>query len=174
MPGPSLNDLLRERQTAPRAAHQAETVAVDEPSLQLVIFTLGTQSFALPGEQIREILAAPQVHYVPGAPPALEGVISVRGDIESVVCLHSLLQLDAAPSAKGAVLLSRGQHMRSGLRVDQVIDVCDLPVSALRDAPNSLPDALRPFVHHLIHRHQAAISLLDLDRLFSAYLDHAG
>ena len=81
----SLDDILSQRHDAQRAV-----VNVDEPQLKLVVFALGGQWFAFHGSSVREILAQPTVHFVPGCPSSLEGVIHVRGDIESVLRLHEL------------------------------------------------------------------------------------
>ncbi len=177
MSSPSLNDILAERHAS--ADSETDIVDVDEPAILLVIVRLGDQTFAFPGARIGEILAAPRVYRVPGAPAALEGVISVRGAIESVLCLRTLLQLPAAAepiSAEqtGAVLLTRGHGLHSGLRVDEVIDLLELPESALREAPDTLPESLRPFVRHLIQIGEYGAGLLDLDRLLAAYTEHAG
>ncbi|MBK5970716.1 MULTISPECIES: chemotaxis protein CheW [Thiorhodovibrio] len=171
MSGPSLDDILAERHSslASGASQAGEVVDVDEPVVKLVIFTLADQTFALPGQQIREILAAPWVYQVPGAPAALEGVISVRGEIESVLCLRNLLQLPATNPEKMAVLLTRGARLQTGLRVDEVIDLCDQPESALQPAPDTLPDNLRPYVRHLTRLGERGVSLLDLDSLLAAY-----
>lgn len=177
MTGLSLTDILAERHAS--AVSGTDIVDVNEPSILLVVFRLGEQHFAFPGKRIGEILAAPRVYRVPGAPPALEGVISVRGAIDSVLCLHTLLQLptaqaDERPTRHGAVLLTRGQGLTSGLRVDEVIDLLELPESALREAPDTLPESLRPFVRHLIDLGQQGVAVLDLDRLLGAYTEQVG
>jgi len=68
----SLDDILSQRHDAQRAV-----VNVDEPQLKLVVFALGGQWFAFHGSSVREILAQPTVHFVPGCPSSLEGVIHV-------------------------------------------------------------------------------------------------
>lgn len=174
MPGLRLNDILAERQAAADTSKDGEIAAVDAPTILLVVFTLDDQAFALPGSQVREILAAPPLYRVPGAPAALEGVISVRGEITSVLCARTLLGLPTAAAAPpGAVLLTRDEPLHSGLKVDDVSDLRELPESALQPAPDSLPDHLRPFVRALVRIGQRGVSLLDLERLFAAYLEHA-
>lgn len=168
----TLEAVLAQRQvTSQERMHQDD---IEEPGIKLVVFQLGGQRFALPGVQVREILAEPPVYFVPGAPPALEGVMSVRGAIESVIRVHVLLQLPLPESARraGVVLLARGERLRSGLRVDAVEDVVDVPMTALRDVPDTLPLHLRPFIRHLVSLdEQLAASVIDLDRLFAAYLE---
>ncbi len=146
---------------------QREIVNVDEPEIQLVVFKLAGQLFAFRGECIREILAHCEVFFVPGLPSALEGVINVRGDIESVMRLNELLHLPAPRIQANTILLGQGRTIRSGIRVDQVLDVLTVPQSGIQTPPEALPDHLRPYVLGLLHYAQVPVILLDLERLFT-------
>ena len=116
---PTLDQILRQRHGA-----RQEVVNVDERMVKLVIFALGPHWFAFHGTHIREILAQAVVHFVPGCPPSLEGVINVRGDIATVIRLHDVLQLPAPASGQdSAIMLGSGAGIESGLRVDRIIDV---------------------------------------------------
>jgi purine-binding chemotaxis protein CheW len=168
----TLDQVLTQR----RDAHQ-EIVNVDEPQIKLVIFALADQFFAFPGERIREILAEAEVFFVPGCPPSLEGVINVRGDIESVIRLHDLLRLPA-PEAHGqrgtSILLGKSSAMRSGIRVDRVMDVVDLPASRVQPPPTSLPEHLRAVVTGVLQFNELPVAVLDLETLFADYAKGLG
>ena len=131
----------------------AEIVNVDEPIVKLVIFELDGEWFAFPGEAIAEIMPATEVYFVPGCPPSLEGVINVRGDIESVIRIAELLGKPAAdPASTSSILRGQGGGMRSGIRVDRVVDVLDVMHSAIQTPPATLPEHLRRIVSlSLIH-----------------------
>ncbi len=166
----SLDDILSQRHDAQRAV-----VNVDEPQLKLVVFALGGQWFAFHGSSVREILAQPTVHFVPGCPSSLEGVIHVRGDIESVLRLHELLHLPAPANPTGSsIVLGEGAGVRSGLRVDRVIDVVDLPQSALQPPPATLAAPLRTLVLGVLSLQGQAVTLLDLERLLGDYVQTLG
>ena len=122
-------------------------VDVEEPVIKLVIFTLAEEWFAFAGNKIREILADSPVFFLPGCPASLEGVINVRGDIESVIRLHTLLGFpESQIGASSSILIGQGNHLRSGIRVDRVEEVIDLPQSSIRTPPHTLPEALRSIV----------------------------
>ena len=95
-------------------------VNVDEEVTKLVVFTLGGDWFAFHGDKVREILTDNTVFFLPGCPASLEGVINVRGDIESVVLLRTVFGYSAAVDASSRILLGHGKSMRSGIRVDSV------------------------------------------------------
>lgn len=169
-----LDQLLNER-----AGNDQEIVDVDEPLVKLVIFRLGEQHFAFAGANITEVLPGEEaVHYLPGMPASVEGVMNVRGDIESVIRLDELLQLttdtNQSKAENSTILLGRTKAMHSGLRVDQLLDVVDLPESQLKAPPEALPEHLKPYVTSLFNFNNLAITLLDLDAVFTAWLAGQG
>lgn len=154
--------------------HQQEIVDVDEPMVKLVIFNLAEQYFAFPGESIKEVLPGTEaVFFVPGMPASVEGVINVRGDIESVIQLHTLLQLsnglEKNTSHLTSILLARSKQMHSGLRVDRLLDVVDVVQSQVQSPPDALPDYLKPYVTGLLQFNGLAVTVLDIDTIFSAW-----
>jgi purine-binding chemotaxis protein CheW len=161
----TLDQVLTQRREANR-----EIVNVDEPTVKLVIFALGNDWFAFHGERIREILAEADVYFVPGCPASLEGVINVRGDIESVIRLNDLLNLSESSGNRGSsILLGRGGGMSSGIRVDRVIDVVDLPQSTIQPPPATLAEHLRALVLGVLRFQEHPVAVLDLDKLFADY-----
>lgn len=164
-----LDQLLAQQQNK-----QQTIVDVDELTIKLVIFSLGEYHFAFPGTAVKEVLPGDeQVFFVPGLPDSVEGVINLRGDIESVIGLHALLQV-ANPDYKNtlhttAILLAHNIQMRSGLRVDRLLDVVDIAESQIQPAPQSLPEHLQPYVTGLLQFTGLAVSVLDIDAVFAAW-----
>ncbi|PRY64177.1 purine-binding chemotaxis protein CheW [Vreelandella songnenensis] len=152
-------------------------VDVEEPSQQLVLFRLAGQRFALPGSAVKEIISHDQpVYFVPGLPASTEGVLHLRGHIESVILPHALLGL-APPTApaSGMILLVAAAGIRSGVRIEQLDDVCDVPHSLLKAPPETLSESLRPFVSALWQPEEgAAAALLEPEALFDAYQQGLG
>lgn len=161
----TLEQVLTQRREASQ-----EIVDVDEAAVKLVIFTLGEAYFAFHGACIREILAQADVFFVPGCPPSLEGVINVRGDIESVIRLHEMLHLpDTAPARTSSILLGSGGGMSSGIRVDRVVDVLDVAQSSIQPPPATLPEHLRLLVLGVLQFDAQPVTVLNLDRMFADY-----
>jgi purine-binding chemotaxis protein CheW len=166
----SLDQVLSQRREVNK-----EIVNVDEPAVKLVIFALGDDWFAFHGERIREILAQADIFFVPGCPPSLEGVINVRGDIESVIRPHELLHLPDSGLGRGSsILLGRGGGMSSGIRVDRVVDVVDVPQSSIRQPPATLPEHMRVLVLGVLRFQEQPVAVLDLDKMFTDYAHGLG
>ena len=160
-----LSEILERRRQA-----DGDILNVETPTTQMVIFALGDDLFAFPGGNVAEILPLAPIHFVPGCPPSLEGVINVRGDIVSVIRLGDLLGVEhIAVSRRTAFLLGQGGGLRSGLRVDRVEDVLDVARDAIHPPPCTLLDRLRPLATGVFEHRGRTVLALDLERLFQDY-----
>ena len=169
-----MNHSQLEQLLAQQKNQQHDIVDVDEPVIKLVVFSLGEHYFAFPGPAIKEVLQGDEaVFFIPGMPAFVEGVMNVRGDIESVIELQGLLRLPSENNLKSlhltAILLARGKNMHSGLRVDRLLDVVDIAQSQIHLPPDALPDDLKPYVTGLLQFNGHAVAVLDIDALFSAW-----
>ncbi|MBK1723656.1 chemotaxis protein CheW [Thiocystis violacea] len=163
--------LLEQRRDADQGILEVEAATV-----KLVIFAIDESLFAFSGANVAEILPLTTIHFVPGCPPSLEGVINVRGDITSVIRLGDLLGRPHAPDSRRAAILlgqSRAEDdeapMRSGLRVDRVEDVLDIPEASIRPPTDTLPEQLRGLATGLFQYRGEVVIALDLERLFHDY-----
>jgi len=103
---------------------------------KVVVFTIGGQEYALPISGVREIITWTAPTPVPEAPPFVDGVISVRGEVLTVVDLarrFGLTSSRAADQRRIIILELAGQS--AGLIVDDVVAVES--VSAGKVAPPS-------------------------------------
>ena len=94
----------------------------------------------------------------------------MRGDIESVIRPHELLHLpDAGVGRASAILLGHGGGMSSGIRVDRVVDVVDVPQSSIRPPPTTLPEHMRVLVLGVLRFQEQPVAVLDLDKMLADY-----
>ena len=91
-----------------------------EPALRHLIFRVEKERYALPLEAVREVVVLP-AHWsrVPRAPPAIPGVINLRGRVVTVVELRSLLGVGGQSASQKIILLDRGRR-DLGLLVTEV------------------------------------------------------
>ncbi len=160
-----LSEILERRRRA-----NGGILDVEAPTVQMVVFALGSELFAFPGANVTEILPLSPIHFVPGCPPSLEGVINVRGDIVSVIRLSDLLGAErTAAGRRTAILIGQGGGMCSGLRVDRVEDVLDVVRDAVHVPPCTLPEKLRPLATGVFEHRGRMVLALDLEQLFQDY-----
>jgi purine-binding chemotaxis protein CheW len=91
-----------------------------EQALRHLIFRVEKERYALPLEAVREVVVPPP-HWsrVPRAPPAVQGVINLRGRVVTLIELRNLLGLDGQSASQKIILLDRGRR-DLGLLVSEV------------------------------------------------------
>ncbi len=160
---------------AGREADEGQIVDVDAETIKTVVFAVRDDLYAFPGHQVAEILPLGRIWPVPGCPPALEGVIDVRGVVWSVLGLAELIGAggddDSPTDAPGAILLGRVVDMQSGLRVGPVLDVLDVPLTHIMPPPETLPEPLRSLALGVVEQPVGGairrVVLLDMQPLFA-------
>lgn len=91
---------------------------------EFLAFVVATETYALPLSCIREILRVPSVTPVPRAPSEVLGIISVRGQVTTLIDLRQRLRVPAAPvSSRTRVLLVDQGDEIMGLLCDRVLQV---------------------------------------------------
>jgi purine-binding chemotaxis protein CheW len=111
-----------------KSARQKATLAPDPTSdtgaVAVLAVGAGDEIYGFPLSAIREILVPPPIAEVPRAPASVLGVISVRGQIITLLDLPKVLNLEAAPvESYGRVLLVDNGEELIGVAVDHVIQV---------------------------------------------------
>jgi purine-binding chemotaxis protein CheW len=111
------------------------------PLRELVHFRSGEQEYALDSRFALEVLRAPELTPLPGAPPPLRGLTLLRGEVLPVVELAPLFGRPA-PSTHGPVLVVGAARPEFGLRADVVEEVRPLAHASLLPPPPTLgPEA---------------------------------
>jgi purine-binding chemotaxis protein CheW len=92
------------------------------------------EQYALAVEHVAEVLRLNEVTPVPGAPPALLGLLNLRGEAVSVVDVASALGLQGERRpAHVVVVVVSDDGRRAGLAIDAVLDVATLPPTSPED-----------------------------------------
>ena len=74
-------------------------------------------------DAVREIVPQRRATRIPGAPPAVQGLINLRGTIVTVIDLALWLGADQPTAADGSVVLVDHGARVAGVAVDEVLDV---------------------------------------------------
>ena len=151
----------------------ADIVDVEEEKTILVIFKLHGDYYAFYGNGIKEILPFEEIAYVPGCPDFIFGIINVRGDIESVLNIHKIMNLAESQTTKDTrIIIAAKDDIRSGILVDSVEDVLDVPVSYIINKPvSTLDKSIREFAvggERLYGNNY--VTILDLGKIFGKIL----
>lgn len=118
---PATREILRTRAKALASLQQRASSVEGELTLH---FLLGEETYSIPANTAREVLRFTPVASLPGVPPAILGLVNVRGRLLTCVDLRPLLGLPSSPPRETMQLLviSAGA-VEAALLVDQVLDM---------------------------------------------------
>lgn len=153
-----LDELKRRQRTK-------EVVDVEAERVKIVIFTSGNNRYAFYGNVISEILPVCEISWVPGLPEYLPGLINIRGDIESVIDIRYFLGEERTAPRTGHIAMAVWGDFRSGIMIDSIEDVVDIPVSSVEPPLSTLGGAARDLVAGEIRYDGETVTLLDIGKL---------
>jgi chemotaxis signal transduction protein len=125
-------------QRAETLARPAAAASDSAQQLQVMIFLLGEERFAMPLSSVLEVIADAAICPVPGAPATVAGVMQVRGEIRPVFHLAHLLGA-AGTEPLHTVVLVRHRNREVGLGVSHVEDIRSMDAEDFREAPAGNP-----------------------------------
>ena len=163
----SLGRGARQSAGGPEAASTGETRA---PRVALMTFELADQAYALPLEQVAEVLVMPQrLSVLPGADAAMLGVLAHRGGLLPIVSLRSLLGLPDPAGTGAQMVVARLGAAAIGFVVDRLGAILRVAPEAIAPTPSLFNRGAGEAQIHSICRLEdgrGLVSMLSAERLF--------
>jgi purine-binding chemotaxis protein CheW len=160
----SILDAATEALLKRRAEQLAHQNVADEAAthIEVLVCRVGSELYAMETAYLRSVQWAGGITPVPCTPPFVLGIVSVRGDIVTVLDLGTMLGLKAAPeSAETYALLLLGlPGVRAGLVVDEIVGVEHFGLDTLQPSLSG-----REFTRGIA---PGPTVLLDLEQLFTS------
>ncbi len=95
--------------------------------MQMVIFNLQGQQYAMKTEQVEEISKLIDITPVPNAPSYIKGLINLRGNVISLMELSKLLQLQLQEDQKYQnIIIAKTDNEMIGLLVGEIYEVMNI------------------------------------------------
>jgi purine-binding chemotaxis protein CheW len=165
---------LAERPGAARYVEPEEPPAPDTRSLRdkvrardgiadVLVFVVAGERFGLELGAVEEVIDLPPVQHVPEMPPAMLGVITVRGALTSTYTPRQALGLDFHDGA--CALVFHRRRSRMALVIDDVDDAVPVDLATVREAPTALHAGV---VLGVVRHGAALLTLLDAEALLAA------
>lgn len=141
---------------------------VSKELVQLVVFELDEEEYAVDISEVREILRIPEITPIPNSPDFIEGIINVRGGIVVVLDLEERFNLtrDAKKKSLHVVLAEIGDST-FGAIVDAVTEVLRVPKDSIEQAPAIISEKIRAdYVKGIVVLENRLLILLDFKKVF--------
>lgn len=104
---------------------------------QLVVFTLGAEQYALPIQQVHEIIRYAEPRSVASRVSWVKGVISLRGRIVPVYDLSARLGVTSAISEQTKIVIVESGSETAGVIVDDVEEVLTVDDGQIEEVPGA-------------------------------------
>ena len=114
----------------------------DTTSQQLVVFSLGSEEYALPIGSVHEIIRFTEPRTVASEAAWIRGVIGLRGKIIPIFDLAARMELDVAESEAGKIVIVESGTGQVGIMVDEVEEVLTVSSDQLEDVPSANSDSI--------------------------------
>jgi purine-binding chemotaxis protein CheW len=107
---------------------------------EVLLFTLEAQRYALPLEDVRELVRAVRLTPLPRAPAVVEGLLDLRGELLPVLDVRRRFRLPARRlSPSDHLIVAQAGARRIALRVDRAEGLLALEPGQFDSSPRELP-----------------------------------
>ena len=145
------------------------TIAVDsnKRSIELVIFTVSDLVCALKSIDVQEIIKNQVITPVHNAAEYVRGVINLRGNIVTIIDLHSKFDRSCTTRDKVRIIIVTYQEESIGLLVDEVDDILMADHSYIDPPPANLHGLNGNDFSGIFKMEQKLVAIVDLDELMN-------
>jgi purine-binding chemotaxis protein CheW len=138
------------------------------PSLELVVFHLGPESYGLRLHEVREIIMVGQITPVPRAPHFVDGVLNLRGEVMPVVDLRTRFGLERVEATTiSRILITSIGGVFTGLVVDAVVEVRPVDLHRFGPPPAVTAVGANRYIEKVARLDNGMIFLLELAQLLT-------
>lgn len=150
----------------------AGKVEMFEGVYDYLIFVLEGENYALRLDTLKEIIKCREITEVPGVPPHISGIISLRGNIIPIVDIKRILSISGEESVdmdRNRMVLVEVEGKVFGFKVDEVKGVKRIPFSKLEPPPPTLSHIKTEFISALVHLDGELITVLDISKVIEEH-----
>ncbi len=145
-------------------AEQTDTAT----EMQLVVFDLASEFYGVDIGDVREIIRMQTVTRVPGAPPYVEGIINLRGQVIPVVDLRKRLDLVVSEQTNESRIVWVTIHGQDvGVIVDAVTEVLRIPLSSIEPPSSMVSSVDSDYLRGIAKLESRLIILLDMSKVLA-------
>ena len=143
----------------------APTAPAVPATSQLATFWLDGDLYGVEVEHVQEVLRSQGITRVPLAPPAVAGLINLRGQVVTAIELRERLGRPPRPEGTDAVVIVVRLHGEAvSLLVDSIADVVDVDVRDFEAPPDTLDGNVRELIRGAYKLSGQLLLALDVNR----------
>ncbi|WP_251860538.1 chemotaxis protein CheW [Clostridium sp. Marseille-Q2269] len=130
--------------------------------MQVVIFKLNNEQFAVQTDKIQSINDSMEITKVPKAPSHIKGLINLRGNIISLLDINLLLDIPKEDEGQNNIIILEMEDELVGISVDDVYEVLDVEENLIE---RSSDERKKEYIEGIINFQDRIVTLIDIDKL---------
>jgi purine-binding chemotaxis protein CheW len=136
-----------------------------EDQKQFCTFYLEDRFFGVEVERVQEVFRYQEMTQVPLAPPAVRGLINLRGQIITAIDLRHRLGMEGLPEdQKPMNVVIRTDNDVVSLLVDRIGDVLEVGEETLEPPPETLDEVARQLIPGVYKLNDSLLMTLDTEK----------
>lgn len=135
---------------------------------RFLLFRVGSERYAVPLLEVREIIEAQTCKPVPHALPHFLGVINLRGEITSVIDIRRRLGIAPVVDGPEVFMVLEAENGASAAVVDSVNEVARIMPSAIDRDPHVVTSVPLEFFRGIARHGSELVVILSLKEMLSA------
>lgn len=144
----------------------------DFSSVQIVTFNLGNEFYGIEIMNVEGIVNNQEIRQIPNAPPFVEGIFNLRGDILPVINLHKRfhiekLKTDEADNLFSGLIIIKVINMKLAVIIDKIASVITISKNKIQPPPQIIKGIGSEYIRGVTSVAEKYIILLDVERLFA-------
>ncbi len=144
--------------------------------IRVITFLLGTQTYALPIDAIKEVIPTPALTPIPLAPSHMLGLANIRGDVYAIVDLADKFKLKNntdETSGKSFTLVLNQKQSKVGLQIDALPSTLSVKTSQIdRQANIGFAESeVNQYIYAIVKLPDKLLILLNEELLFQQDLN---
>lgn len=128
-----------------------------------ILFELAGTTYALRSDDILQLEMVGRLTPVPNAPPFVEGVVSVRGQVIPAMNLRARFGFPSVPyDVRSRLVIVHAQRRTVGLLVDSAREFATIPPDSILPPPDGVAGTSGPYLRGLAHLGDRLVLVLDV------------
>jgi purine-binding chemotaxis protein CheW len=144
----------------------------DEQLGRYLSFSLGQEEYGIPLLSVKEVVAVPEITPIPFTPTYFLGIMSLRGQVISVIDLRSKLNIKPNTSAETAIVICELNSIFLGVVVDSVNSVITPKGDDLSPKPEIHGNKNTDYITNVYRKEKRLILFLDITKVLNSE-DHS-
>lgn len=130
--------------------------------MQVVVFTIGDEKFAVETSKVQGINGLIKITKVPKAKPYIKGLINLRGSILTVLDINLILGMNTGEENKNNVIVLQMNEEEVAITVDSVEEVMNIDEEVVTKIHE---DKEKPFIKGIINLKDTIITMIEIEKL---------